>query len=82
MPLSPSSRPARRAEAFAPLRRELERLRRQLRCLGLEARLGTRLLARTTRSVATTEAGQSLLAQLAPALGEIDAAMLRVAKAA
>jgi DNA-binding transcriptional LysR family regulator len=46
----------------------------------LEARLGTRLLARTTRSVAPTEAGQALLAQLAPALGEIDAALLRAAE--
>ena len=46
----------------------------------LEARLGTRLLARTTRSVAPTEAGQTLLAQLAPALGEIDAALLRAAE--
>lgn len=38
---------------------------------GLEARLGVRLLARTTRSVAPTEAGQRLLAKLAPALDEI-----------
>jgi DNA-binding transcriptional LysR family regulator len=35
---------------------------------GLEANLGVRLLARTTRSVAPTEAGQQLLAQLEPAL--------------
>ncbi len=39
----------------------------------LEARLGLRLLARTTRSVATTEAGERLLATLRPALGEIGA---------
>ena len=38
---------------------------------GLEARLGVRLLARTTRSVAPTEAGERLLASLAPALAEI-----------
>lgn len=43
----------------------------------LEARLGTRLLARTTRSVALTEAGQTLLAQIEPALAEIDAAVTR-----
>lgn len=39
----------------------------------LEARLGVRLLARTTRSVAPTEAGERLLRTLSPALGEIDA---------
>lgn len=37
----------------------------------LEARLGIRLLARTTRSVATTEAGERLLRTLAPAFDEI-----------
>lgn len=37
----------------------------------LEARLGVRLLARTTRSVATTEAGERLLHRLSPALDEI-----------
>ncbi|WP_159998526.1 LysR family transcriptional regulator [Roseomonas sp. 18066] len=41
----------------------------------LEARLGLRLLNRTTRSVAPTDAGAMLLAQLGPALGEIGAAM-------
>jgi DNA-binding transcriptional LysR family regulator len=41
----------------------------------LEARLGVRLLHRNTRSVAATEAGQRLLERLAPALGEIDAAL-------
>ncbi|MFM5953382.1 MAG: LysR family transcriptional regulator [Novosphingobium sp.] len=39
----------------------------------LETRLGLRLLTRTTRSVAPTEAGQRLLDSLRPALGEIDA---------
>lgn len=41
----------------------------------LEARLGVRLLNRTTRSVAPTEAGQGLLDRLAPALGDIAAAL-------
>ena len=38
---------------------------------GLEARLGVRLLARTTRSVAPTEAGSQLISRLRPALGEV-----------
>lgn len=38
---------------------------------GLEQRLGVRLLARTTRSVAPTAAGDRLLASLAPALEEV-----------
>ncbi|HYI96121.1 MAG TPA: LysR family transcriptional regulator [Bryobacteraceae bacterium] len=38
---------------------------------GLEERLGVRLLARTTRSVAPTEAGEQLLARLGPALTEV-----------
>jgi DNA-binding transcriptional LysR family regulator len=37
----------------------------------LEARLGVRLLTRTTRSVTLTDAGQQLLARLSPALGDI-----------
>lgn len=41
----------------------------------LETRLGVRLLHRTTRSVAPTEAGQRLLDQLGPALGEVAAAL-------
>ena len=41
----------------------------------LEARLGVRLFNRTTRTVVTTEAGQSLLERLAPALREIEAAL-------
>jgi DNA-binding transcriptional LysR family regulator len=39
----------------------------------LEANLGLRLLARTTRSVAPTEAGERLLETLRPALDDIDA---------
>ncbi|MDR5655133.1 LysR family transcriptional regulator [Ruixingdingia sedimenti] len=45
---------------------------------GLEARLGLRLLARTTRSVAPTEAGERLLALVAPALREIDEGLVRL----
>lgn len=41
----------------------------------LEARLGVRLLNRTTRSVAPTEAGSSLLERLDPVLSEIDSAL-------
>ncbi len=41
----------------------------------LERRLGVRLLQRTTRRVGLTEAGHQLLDRIAPALGEIDAAL-------
>jgi DNA-binding transcriptional LysR family regulator len=41
----------------------------------LEARLGVRLLNRTTRSVAPTEAGARLLDRLGPALAEVEAAL-------
>jgi len=41
----------------------------------LETRLGVRLLNRTTRSVAPTEAGSSLLARLDPVWSEIDSAL-------
>ncbi len=41
----------------------------------LEARLGVRLLNRTTRTVAPTEAGARLLDRLGPALGEVEAAL-------
>src|SRR2546428_9905623 len=46
----------------------------------LEERLGVRLLARTTRNVAPTDAGERLLAQLRPALAEIEAALTQVAR--
>jgi DNA-binding transcriptional LysR family regulator len=41
----------------------------------LEARLGVRLLHRTTRSVVPTEAGERLLERLGPALTEVKAAL-------
>jgi DNA-binding transcriptional LysR family regulator len=41
----------------------------------LEARLGVRLLHRTTRSVTPTEAGQRLIERLRPALAEVDSAV-------
>jgi len=41
----------------------------------LEAKLGVRLLNRTTRSIAPTEAGARLLERLRPALGEVEAAI-------
>jgi DNA-binding transcriptional LysR family regulator len=41
----------------------------------LEAKLGVRLLNRTTRSIAPTEAGARLLERLTPALGEVEAAI-------
>src|SRR4030081_3731957 len=39
----------------------------------LEARLGVRLLTRTTRSVSPTQAGERLLHTIGPRLDEIDA---------
>ncbi len=47
----------------------------------LEARLGVRLLARTTRSVALTEEGAVLLERLRPALSEIDLALTQAVEA-
>ena len=41
----------------------------------LETRLGVRLLHRTTRSVAMTEAGQALLSRVQPLVKELDAAL-------
>jgi DNA-binding transcriptional LysR family regulator len=43
-----------------------------------EERLGVRLLHRTTRSVALTEAGEHLLLRIRPALSELDAALADV----
>ncbi|WP_397452817.1 LysR substrate-binding domain-containing protein [Pseudomonas sp. NA-150] len=41
----------------------------------IEARLGVRLLNRTTRSVAPTEAGARLMERIVPALGEVESAL-------
>ncbi|MCF5198746.1 LysR family transcriptional regulator [Pseudomonas syringae] len=41
----------------------------------MEARLGMRLLNRTTRSVAPTEAGARLMERIVPALGEVESAL-------
>nr|WP_330219591.1 LysR family transcriptional regulator [Pseudomonas sp. EpS/L25] len=48
------------------------------RIRALETRLGIRLLTRTTRSVAVTEAGQYLLAEITPRLADIEAELQRV----
>src|SRR5215469_417633 len=48
----------------------------------LEARLGVRLLNRTTRSVATTEAGARLYQRIAPMLEEFDGAVAEAVSSA
>jgi DNA-binding transcriptional LysR family regulator len=45
---------------------------------GLEQRLGVRLLARTTRSVAPTEAGAQLIGRLRPALSEVESVVNQI----
>jgi DNA-binding transcriptional LysR family regulator len=47
---------------------------------GLEEKLGVRLLSRTTRSVAPTEAGEQLLARLRPALTEVREALDQISR--
>jgi hypothetical protein len=47
---------------------------------GLEGQVGVRLLARTTRSVAPTKAGERLLAELRPALTGIRGALDRIGR--
>lgn len=46
---------------------------------GLEEQIGVRLLARTTRSVAPTEAGAQFIARLGPALADVRGALDQVA---
>ena len=46
------------------------------RLRAMEARMGVRLLNRTTRSVAPTEAGERLLTSLRPAMAEVEAALV------
>src|SRR6185312_13237387 len=46
---------------------------------GLEENMGVRLLSRTTRSVAPTEAGEQLLARLRPALTDVQDAVDQLA---
>jgi DNA-binding transcriptional LysR family regulator len=46
----------------------------------LEARLGVRLLTRTTRSVSPTEAGERMLRTLAPRFNEIEAELASIAE--
>lgn len=46
---------------------------------GLEERVGVRLLSRTTRSVAPTDAGEQLIARLRPALGDVNAVLDEIA---
>src|SRR2546429_2853924 len=46
----------------------------------LEARLGVRLLTRTTRSVSPTEAGERLLRAIGPRFEEIDAELSAVSE--
>jgi DNA-binding transcriptional LysR family regulator len=45
------------------------------RMRALEERLGVRLLTRTTRSVAPTDAGERLLSTIGPHLDEIEAGL-------
>lgn len=45
------------------------------RLRGMEERLGVRLMNRTTRSVALTEAGESLLARVGPAMADVGDAL-------
>ena len=61
------------AKAAAQLGVSRSRLSETIR--GLEERLGVRLLNRTTRSVAPTEAGARLLARLRPLLDDFGAAL-------
>jgi DNA-binding transcriptional LysR family regulator len=65
----------RRSFAKAAIQLGLSRSRLSETIRGLEERLGVRLLNRTTRSVAPTEAGERLLARLRPLLDDFGAAI-------
>ncbi len=47
---------------------------------GLESRLAVRLLNRSTRAVVPTEAGERLLAQVLPTLGQLEAALAELTR--
>ena len=47
---------------------------------GLEERIGVRLLSRTTRSVAPTDAGEQLIGRLRPALGDVASVLDQIAE--
>src|SRR5512136_1298206 len=47
---------------------------------GLEARLGVRLLTRTTRSVAPTQAGERLYQSVAPRFAEIESEVVALSE--
>ena len=64
-----------RSFAKAALQLGISRSRLSETISGLEARLGVRLLNRTTRSVATTAAGERLLASLRPLLDDFAGAL-------
>jgi DNA-binding transcriptional LysR family regulator len=65
----------RRSFAKAALQLGISRSRLSETVRGLEDRLGVRLLNRTTRSVASTPAGERLLARLRPLLDDFAAAL-------
>jgi DNA-binding transcriptional LysR family regulator len=66
---------ARRSFAAAAVQLGVSRSTLSETVRGLEEKLGVRLLNRTTRSVAPTEAGERLLARLGPLLGDFAAAL-------
>src|SRR5262245_45712388 len=65
-------------KAAAKLRMSQSALSRTMR--ELETQLGVRLLARTTRSVSPTEAGERLLQTVAPRLEEIESELAAVSE--